>query len=91
MSPQEKLLVTVSATDGDSSVNNNITYGLVDDSQCNKSWCKLFFKALFNSGPQCFNLMGNELYVKANAAISEAALRKRLISITVKVGNKKRY
>ena len=50
-----------------------------------------FYKALFNSGPQCFNLMGNELYVKANAAISEAALRKRLISITVKVGNKKRY
>ena len=50
-----------------------------------------FCKSLFNSGPQCFNLMGNELYVKANAAISEAALRKRLISITVKVGNKKRY
>ena len=41
------------------------------------------------SGPDCFTLRDNELLVKENAAISESALRKRLISITVKVGDKK--
>ena len=41
------------------------------------------------SGPDCFTLKDNELFVRENAAISESALRNRLISITVKVGDKK--